>query len=161
MRSRSNVGRHHLIHLTDEVFNLTLHAVHGCLLLLYGGLLLLHSSLLLLQGCLLPNNQLLEVIHILGGLTPNTTHARSGACGGACDDINRRVYPRRWRCCSRHTAVDWRLIRKNTMKVTKIANCAIAAQSTSHSKYHKCEAKFAKTSFSFIEFLSMVYAFPE
>ena len=35
----------------------------------------------------------------------------------------------------------------STMKVTKITNCAIAAQSTSHSLIHKCEAKFAKNKF--------------
>ena len=59
------------------------------------------------------------------------------------------------------------------MKVTKITNCAIVAQGTSHSIYHKSEAKFAKNKFfkneakfaknKFVIYriLSMVYAFPE
>ena len=59
------------------------------------------------------------------------------------------------------------------MKVTKIMNCAIVAQGTSHSIYHKSEAKFAKNKFFKNEaifaknefficwILSVVYAFPE
>ena len=33
------------------------------------------------------------------------------------------------------------------MKATKIMNCAIVAQGTSHSIYYKSEAKFAKNKF--------------
>ena len=61
----------------------------------------------------------------------------------------------------------------STMTFTKITNCAFAAQGTSHSMFHKSEAKFVKTKFFTNEakfaknkffiyrILSMVYAFPE
>ena len=72
----SNVGGHHLIHVANEIVHLTLHAVYGRLLLLHRGLLLLHRGLL-------PKDQMLEIIHTLGWLTPDAT----ATCGGACADI--------------------------------------------------------------------------